>query len=108
MGTDGRGGVQVRPMQTLGPPWSYTTHPLEHLTPAHSWLGGGAQVLIAFPPANRPSHPKGHPARKPSSWGMGELRPWAGRTEGEQARVPEATAPCQGNLSPTRQRLISV
>lgn len=28
--------------------------------------------------------------------------------EGHEARVPEATRPCQGNLSPTRQHLISV
>lgn len=65
------------------------------LLPALQW----GQIPTALPPANRPGHPKGHPAHKPSSLG------WA---EGEEAGVPEATAPCQGNLSPTRRHLISV
>lgn len=65
------------------------------LLPALQW----GQIPTALPPANRPGHPKGHPAHKPSSLG------WA---EGEEARVAEVTAPGQGNLSPTRRRLISV
>lgn len=81
MGTDGRGGVQVRPMQTLRPPGPHHSPP-EHLTPA-LWLGGGAQILIAFPPANRPSHPKGHPARQTWLLGHGSLD-LGGRTRKER------------------------
>lgn len=101
MGTVGRGGVQVRPTRALGPPWSYTTQPLEHLTPAHSWLGGwGAQTLIALPPANRPSHPKGHPARKPSSWGMGSLDPGLGGRKESRPEFQKPQRPAKETSAP--------
>lgn len=63
--------MQVWPTLVLEPSLSHITQPLEHLTPSHSQLGVGEQISIALPPAYRPSHHKGHPARKPSSPGMG-------------------------------------
>lgn len=98
-GTVGRGGVQVWPMRARGPPWSSALSPENtSLLPTHG--RGWAQVLIFLPPASRPSHPKGHPARKPSSWGMGSLDPGLGGRKESRPELQKPQRPAKETSAP--------